>query len=521
MISTRFHGGSGSATLLGILLVCAGMGACSGGSGQTTPSSPSSTTGQTQTMPIADGTLNVVLGRPTDRSIAVNLLADAGTQVSLEWGTASGVYAANSTVQTVGDGRTVVIEVQGLQPNTRYYYRARFRASTESTFRADPERSFWTQRAAGSVFSFGVQGDSHPERAGQMFNAELYALNMRNAASEHPDFYLALGDDFSIEPLLDRGTWSESTVNQLYALQRGWFGLMGHSSPVFLVNGNHEQAAAYLLNGRYATPYGAVPALQARARNSYFALPAPDAFYSGDADVLAGVGPLRDYYAWTWGDALFVTIDPYWHSPVPVDNGVPGVDKVTDPWQASIGDAQYQWLKQVLESSKARYKFVFEHHVLGTGRGAAALVHTYEWGGYNRNGSAFEFGSLRPTWAKPIHQLMNDTGVTIFFGAHDHLFAREKVDNVIYQSVPNPADNTYTAFNADAYVPARVQLPGARYVASDGLTLPNAGHLLVTVSPQQVNVAYVRAVLPGDEGKASAQNGVASFSYTTAASSQP
>ena len=86
---------------------------------------------------------------------------------------------------------------------------------------------------------------------------------------------------------------------------------------------------------------------------------------------LPGIGPLRDYYAWTWGDALFVTIDPYWHSPVPVDNGVTGVNKVTDLWQVTMGDVQYQWLKQVLESSRARYKFVFEHHVLGTGRGFA------------------------------------------------------------------------------------------------------------------------------------------------------
>ncbi|MFN7983279.1 MAG: metallophosphoesterase [Vicinamibacterales bacterium] len=454
-----------------------------------------------------------MLGRPTDRSIALSVLANVGTEVYVEYSTASGVYTANSPVSALASSPTTTIELTGLQPNTRYFYRARYRLPSESAYRAEPERSFWTQRATGSTFSFGVQGDSHPERAGQMFNADLYALNMRNVASERPDFYMALGDDFSVEPLLDRGTWSAGTIGQLYATQRGWFGLVGHSSSVFLVNGNHEQAAQYLVNGRYNTPYAAVPALQAQARTTYFALPAPDTFYTGDAEQLPDVGPLRDYYAWTWGDALFVTIDPYWHSPVPVDNGVPGVDKISDAWQATMGDAQYQWLKRTLETSRAKYKFVFEHHVLGTGRGAAAIVHTFEWGGYNKNGTAYEFGSMRPTWAKPIHQLLNDTGVTIVFSAHDHLFAREKVDNVIYQSVPNPADNTYTAFNADAYVPSRVQLPGARYVASEGVTLPNAGHLLVTVTPQQVTVSYVRAVLPGDESKAGVQNGAAAFSY--------
>ena len=494
-----------------MLIGLAALAGCGGDAGTPTPTTPSPSS--PAPAPVVDGTLNVVLGRPTDRSVAVSVLASAGVEVYVEFGTTSGAYAGNSPVQTVDGTRTTVIELAGLQPNTRYYYRARYRQPAESAFRIEPERSLWTQRTAGATFTFAVQGDSHPERAGQMFNADLYALNMRNAAASHPDFYIALGDDFSVEPLLDRNTWSAATVNQLYVTQRGWFSLVGHSSPVFLVNGNHEQAAAYLTNGRYTTPYAEVPRLQATARSTYFALPAPDSFYSGDAATLPGVGPLRDYYAWTWGDALFVTIDPYWHSPVPVDNGVPGVDKVADLWQVTIGDEQYRWLKTVLETSRARYKFVFEHHVLGTGRGAAALVHTYEWGGYNRNGSAYEFSTFRAGWAKPIHQLLRDTGVTIFFGAHDHLFAREQVDSVIYQAVPNPADNTYTAFNAEAYVPARVQLPGARYTA-DGVTLPNAGHLLVTVSPQQCEVAYVRAVLPGDEAKAGARNGVAAYSYT-------
>jgi len=108
--------------------------------------------------------------------------------------------------------------------------------------------------------------------------------------------------------------------------------------------------------------------------------------------------------------------------------------------------------------------------------------------------------------------------VTIVFSAHDHVFARETVDRVVYQSVPNPADNTYTAFNADAYLPARVLLPGAKYVASDGVVQPKAGHLSVAVASQQVTVSYVRAVLPGDEGKAGAANGSVSVRYSVSPS---
>jgi len=183
---------------------------------------------------------------------------------------------------------------------------------------------------------------------------------------------------------------------------------------------------------------------------------------------------VRDYYAFEWGDALFVVIDPYWHSPVPVDNGVPGVEKTKDAWEATIGDEQYAWFKKVLETSRAKYKFVFEHHVLGTGRGAAAIVHTYEWGDYNRNGTAYEFSSLRRNWAKPIHRLMEDNMVT-------------------------------------------VNLPGASYDPTYGVIMPNSGYLDVTVSPDRVTVPYIRAVLPGDEAKAGATNGAVAYSYSVTA----
>jgi hypothetical protein len=495
-----------------------------GGDGTSSPAPPanpaspgSSTPLSTPTGPAAPSSLNIILGRPTGSSIAASVLADAGTEVYFEYGTAPAIYAGQTLANTAAAVGPMVIEFTGLQPNTRYYYRARYRPRAETTFHADAEHSFHTQRSSGSTFSFGVQGDSHPERAGTMFNADLYAVNMRNAAARQPDFYVALGDDFSIERLLEQNSLTQEAVDEVYRSQRTYLGVLGAGSSVFLVNGNHEQAAGYLLGDRYNTPYRNAPIFVGRARVAYFPLPAPDGFYSGDTMQVPGIGFVRDYYAFEWGDALFVVIDPYWHSPVPVDNGVPGVDKTKDPWQATMGDEQYAWFKNVLETSRAKYKFVFEHHVLGTGRGAAAIVHTYEWGGYNRNGTAFEFPSMRRNWTRPIHQLMNDSKVTICFFGHDHLFAREKVDGVIYQEVPNPADNTYTAFNADAYQPAAVSLPGASYDPEYSVTMPNAGYLLVTVAPDSVTVSYIRAVLPGDESKAGAANGAVAFSYSVPA----
>jgi hypothetical protein len=169
-----------------------------------------------------------------------------------------------------------------------------------------------------------------------------------------------------------------------------------------------------------------------------------------------------------------------------------------DLWQMTIGDAQYAWLQKTLETSRAKFKFVFAHHVLGTGRGAVELADLYEWGGRDPRGRD-SFKMRRPTWAEPIHQLMARTGVTIFFQGHDHLFARQEKGGIVYQEVPNPADPTYTAFNKDAY--------------RSGDILPNSGHLLVTVGPESVRVDYVRSYLSKDE-TTTRKDGEVAFSYT-------
>lgn len=493
-----------------------------------------------------DSGMTQILGRPTDRSIAVSVLAPNDIESYAEYGISPGQYTAKTAAKGSKSGEPFEIELDRLTPNTRYYYQLVSRQPGATDYDRGIEHSFHTQRPPGSTFTFALQGDSHPERYGRMYDPELYLLTMNNVSRDQPDFYVTLGDDFSLDRLINRNTLSQSNVEEVYAYQRTFLGIIGCSSPVFLVNGNHEQAARHYLDGTPNNP----AVLAGRARTRFFSLPAPDAFYSGGTERVEFVGLLRDYYAWTWGDALFVVIDPYWHSPVPVDSAAGGTGGQRDPgdvrrprdsggagrrrdpggaqrrpgssdtqrqrgsggtrrqrgsggrtrdwWGMSIGDAQYRWLTKTLEGSEARYKFVFAHHVLGTGRGGVEMADLYEWGGKNRDG-IWEFDQKRPGWALPIHQLMVKTGVTIFFQGHDHLFARQELDGVVYQETPNPADATYQAFNREAY--------------RSGDVLPNSGHLCVTVSPENVRVDYVRSYLPKDETDQH-RNGEVAFSYS-------
>ena len=180
--------------------------------------------------------------------------------------------------------------------------------------------------------------------------------------------------------------------------------------------------------------------------------------------------------------------------PQPVDNVFGGGKKARDLWNVTLGEEQYRWFRNTLEGSKARFKFVFAHHVHGTGRGGIELAEQFEWGGADRSGRR-EFDARRPGWGKPIHQLMVDNGVTIFFQGHDHLYARQELNGVVYQTLPLPADPNYGLYNGQAY--------------RSGTVLPGSGRLRVTVNPGHVTAQYLKSILPSDVAAQGEGGGIA------------
>ena len=435
-----------------------------------------------------------VMGSPTTDAVVFNVhSADQSGNVTLDFGVNSLQYDQQVPTAALQVDKPLELRLQNLKPATRYFYRLRYQASNTKEWVLMPEYEFQTAKPPGQSFVFAIQGDSHPERLKTQFDADLYKRTLLRAAADKPDFYILSGDDFSVDTL-NPATITATQVRERYTLQRPYLSLIGRTSPLFLVNGNHEQAARYLLDG---TPNNVAVWAQ-NARNSFYSQPAPDAFYSGNLEQVPFIGLLRNYFAWTWGDALFVVIDPYWASPVAVDNQFGGASKRQSMWDVTHGDAQYNWLKRTLEQSKAKHKFVFAHHVMGTGRGGIELAKLWEWGGESQNGQ-LEFAAQRPSWTTPIHQLMVANKVSIFFQGHDHIWVRQKLDGVTYQTLSQPADPNYTLWNSDAYL--------------SGDKFPNTGYTRVTVNPSQVKVEYVKTYLQKDEGPGKVHGEVA-FSYT-------
>ena len=440
---------------------------------------------------------SVLLGCPTDHSMGFAVHLNEDSEAFLEYGPAGKGFTSKSDPFTVQPSKPAQVVIDRLSGGTEYTYRLRYRKQGQTVFQDGTSHHFRTQAPTNTPFTFMVQGDSHPERYPKMNVPELYERTLKSAGDSHPDFFICLGDDFSVDTLRDRNAES---IEAVYKKQVPYLGIVGQSSPIFLVNGNHEQASKANLDG---TP-NSVAVLAQNARNRNFLEPAPGGFYSGDEEKVEHIGLLRNYYAWAWGDATFIVIDPYWHSPIAVDNPLGTGPKEgrggkgnRNLWDVTLGSAQYQWLKRTLEQSKSKFKFVFAHHVLGTGRGGVEQAPFYEWGGKDRNGADI-FKQMRPGWDMPIHQLFVKNGVSVFFQGHDHIFAKQELDGVIYQSCPVPADVSNQLMNGDAY--------------QTGDKIVGAGLVRVSVTPEKSKVEFLRSFLPADE-TAGHKHGEIAYSY--------
>lgn len=430
---------------------------------------------------------SIILGRPTDTSITASIFFATANEFFLEYGTETGVYSAASPMVRNSAGVPDEIEIGKLLPDTRYFYRMKWRkVGATSAYSSTPEYTFHTQRKMGKQFTFTIEADEHLyDKKGVR---SLYQRTLVNQANDNPDFMISLGDTFGDDHTPDQTTSADMDALHKDYLQ--YLDTLCHSAPFFFCLGNHEGENGYYLkqnNGANIAVYGTT------WRKFYYPNPSPNSFYTGNTKSEGyGMGLPENYYAFTWGDALFVVLDVYRHC---------DLNEKPQNWDWTLGEEQYQWFRRTLASSNARHKFVFAHHIRGQGRGAKSMVNGAEWGGYNSKG-VWQFSDQRPGWEAPIHQLMVKYGVNIFFQGHDHLYAREEVDGIVYQETPMAADSTYeigVLANADAYT---------------DLTLDGSGHLRVKVSPDSVVVDFIRAYLPADTVGGKRRNGEVAHSYT-------
>ena len=436
---------------------------------------------------------SIILGRPTDTTMTASIMFNQVQDYYLEYGTQSGIYPGTTPTLTSVANRPEEVVIRNLSGNTKYYYRLRYRTGNTGPFAATPQYSFYTQRAPGSSFRFNLEADEHLYDKKGIRN--MYKITLANQAKDSADFMMSLGDIFG-----DDHTPNTTTSEDMDALHKDYIQYLKevcHSVPFYVCLGNHEGENGYYLqqnNGQNIAVYGT------QWRKYYYPNPYPNGFYTGNTtNEPHGIGMPENYFAWTWGDALFVVLDVYRDC---------SVNDKPQNWDWTLGFTQYNWLKNTLQNSNAKFKFVFAHHTRGQGRGGIVTAKGCEWGGYSGNaGTNYQFDTYRPGWGQPIHQLMVANDVNIFFQGHDHLYAKEVLDSLVYQEVPMPSDSTYEIgylANADAYTDVKLR---------------GTGHIRVTVTPTCTTVDFVRAWLPADtllpdSNGVIHKNGEIAYSYT-------
>lgn len=408
--------------------------------------------------------VDMILARPEDRSVTVSVLAYHVMSGGIWYGMQPDALTNQTTPIAMPIGEPANFTLRNLSPNAAYYGQFRWLEKGNSPAEIITNKipfQFHTARAPGSPFTFTMTADVHLD---EHTSAQVYQRTLANIRTEEPDFHIDLGNLFMTDKHATRDeAWRQYLAQRYYLNQLG--------SSLFLALGVHDGEAS-----RYDDGSQNSLAVESNARRKkYFPNPDPDNFYTGDTVRHGQSGLLENYYAWTWGDALFVVLDPYRYS---LRSG----GRNSDGWNWSLGREQYDWLTQTLTTSKAKYKFIFIHNLLAgdqASRGGVEIAKFNEWGGKNLDGSD-GFAQHRPGWPLPVHQLLLKNHVTAVFKAHDNFYARQELDGITYIMVPQPS------FAGDDRIRDL-----ENYGYKEGVFRGNSGFLRVHVSPEKLLVEYV------------------------------
>lgn len=384
----------------------------------------------------AAGAVSFQVIRVGTNAFTINILSTSSGKAYVEYGYSKTKYTAKTPTLAIAKGSTT-FTIEGLKAETKVYFRVRYLLGSKTTYSALTQGTITTTKAS-SDFVFGVQADPHMD---ENSSAEVYTQTLEQVVKASPAFYMDLGDIFMTDKLQSK---TEANIRARYELMKGFYDKL-NGIPLYITLGNHDGELGYSsFNTR-------------KYRKEYFP---------------QQTGELA-YYSFTSPDALHVSLDIFnYTTENPKDDG----------WQWTLGKTQYDWLKSTLENSKATHKFVYVHHLLygnAQSRGGVEIAKYNEWGGLNRDGTP-GFDTKRPGWGKPVHQLLVENGVDIVFKGHDHLYVKQELDGIIYQTLPQPSHPGDKVNSAIEY----------GYVT--GKVVGGSGFLKVTTTATSIKVDFIK-----------------------------
>ena len=369
-------------------------------------------------------------------SFTINVSSNSIGKVYIEFGYSKNRFVSKTAIFPLIKGITS-INVDGLKSETLVFYRLRYALGTKTIFSALTQSSLTTTKAS-SDYVYAVQADPHMD---ENSTAEVYTQTLEQIVKASPAFLMDLGDIFMTDKLPNK---NEANIRARFELMKGFYDKL-NGLPLYITLGNHDGELGY---SKFNTK---------NYRKEYFP---------------QQTGELS-YYSFTSPDSLHISLDIFTYTMEnPKDDG----------WQWSLGKTQYDWLKKTLESSQATHKFVYVHHLLygnAQSRGGVEIAKYNEWGGLNLDGTP-GFDAQRPGWGKPIHQLLVENGVDIVFKGHDHLYVKQELDGIIYQTLPQPSH------------PGDKVNSSIEYGYKSGKVVGGSGFLKVTTNSKGIKVDFIK-----------------------------
>lgn len=319
--------------------------------------------------------------------------------------------------------------------------------------------SAMTARPGGMPFSFAVITDSHipprdPVPVDSAISTDADAImegTLRSVVADMApvdfDFMVDMGDTLDFHQFGFNAPPPDSRWTRL-----------GYQNYRRLLGDTLGRTAHFPVVGNWDGENGCQTAEEIERSRSqrllYLPGPNPDTYPAGGSAT-------EDYYAFVWGDALFIMLNVMSYTPtchlLDSDSGLP------DDW--TLGPEQLAWLQRTLAGATAKWRFTFIHHPVGGAAGDFADS-AYGRGG----GQAAHVGEQAV-----IHAMLQQYGVQIFFYGHDHVFTDMVVDGIHYT------------------LPGSAGAPWKFTSEETGYTdyFPDSGYGRVTVDPDRVQVDFV------------------------------
>lgn len=407
---------------------------------------------------------DIIAVKQSLNSITLSILSYRTCEAKIEFAIQGGTSFSTQTFSLLAN-EPKELTILGLLPSSTYDYYYSYKLPASTSFIKSSKYSFKTAKTNGNAFVMSITADSHLD---MHTDTAIYKKTLANIKDENSDFMVELGDTF----MNDKYGKDFSMAFYNYLAQRYFFGSICHSVPLYFVQGNHDGECGYYNDGTSQS----WASWSNRMRKKYFPMPEPDAFYMGNAVKDPINGALQNYYSWQWSNTLFIVLDPFWFS---------SANSTKVPWERTLGLEQYNWLKTTLANSNAKFKFIFTHHLVGgidadgLARGGSEIAGLYEWGGKSPSG-VNEFAIKRPGWDMPIHDLLVKYGVNAVFHGHDHIYAYQQKDGIVYQEVPQPSAPENSPPNQ-----------AATYGYTQGTILGGTGFLKLSINATSAKVEYM------------------------------